>query len=296
MDLKELVTFRTVIEQGTFARAAEKLHYAQSTVTAQIQRLEKELGFRLFERGWEARLTEAGRWYAAEVDGLIAHWTHVRERGLALGREESGLLALGVIEPIAEKGLAQLLGPFHQRKPGIECRVRVDATAGLARALSAGELELAICGRPLDMKGLFFETLYMEEIVFAVAGSHPLAGSHLTLESLYRYPLVAGGEDCLYHLRLEQEFAAYPAKPFTYTINRLAAVPAVARELGGIAVILASTQLPDDMVTVSYDLQDPQIPVGLLQRTEQRYHRPGTVLLTELIRSAHKISASERPN
>lgn len=296
MDLKELLAFRAVIEHGTFAKAAEKLHYAQSTVTAQIQRLEKELGFRLFERGWEAKLTEAGRLYAGEVDGLISHWKHVRDQGLALGREESGLLSFGVIEPIAENGLARLLAEFRRRKPGIECRVAVDSTEGLARALRAGEIALAICGQPPGLKSFFFEALYMEEIVFAAARTHPAARGRVTLEQLYRYPLVAGGENCLYHLRLEQEFAAYPVKPFAYTVSRLASVPAAARELEGIAAVLASTPLPEDMVRIAYAPQDPYIEVGLLQNAESRYRGPGTEVLIGLIRSAHKISASRRPN
>lgn len=48
MDLKELITFQTILRQGTFSKAAESLHYAQSTITNQIQRLEKELGISLF--------------------------------------------------------------------------------------------------------------------------------------------------------------------------------------------------------------------------------------------------------
>ncbi|NGZ74285.1 LysR family transcriptional regulator [Saccharibacillus alkalitolerans] len=297
MDLKELLAFREVIEQGTFAKAAEKLHYAQSTVTAQIQRLEKELGFRLFERGWEAKLTEAGRLYAAEVDGLIRHWTHVRNRGLALGGEESGLLAFGVIEPVADRGLTELLAEFRRQKPGIECRVTVDSSEGLARSLNAGEIELAICGQPRTLGGAYFEPLYTEEIVFAVDRAHPLAGGErLTLEDFYRYPLVAGGENCLYHLRLEQEFSAYPAKPFAYTISRLSSVPGAARALRGIAAVLASTPLPDGMAHIPYALEDPKIAVGLLQSGNGRYRSPGADILAERIRSAHKISASDRPH
>lgn len=53
MDLKELMAFKTILQEGTFSRAAEKLNYAQSTITNQIQRLEKNWAYNSF--------TEAGK-------------------------------------------------------------------------------------------------------------------------------------------------------------------------------------------------------------------------------------------
>ena len=50
MDLKYLTTFKTVVAAGSFAKAAEKLGYTQSTITFQIGQLEQELGARLFEK------------------------------------------------------------------------------------------------------------------------------------------------------------------------------------------------------------------------------------------------------
>lgn len=80
MDLKELITFQTILRQGTFSKAAESLHYAQSTITNQIQRLEKELGISLFYRGWEAELTPAGKIFAEEVDDLSTIGSLLRSR------------------------------------------------------------------------------------------------------------------------------------------------------------------------------------------------------------------------
>ncbi|WP_258958700.1 helix-turn-helix domain-containing protein, partial [Bacillus wiedmannii] len=60
MEMKELLTLKKIIEEGTFSQAAKQLNYAQSTVTAHIKKLESEIGFLLFERGWDARLTEEG--------------------------------------------------------------------------------------------------------------------------------------------------------------------------------------------------------------------------------------------
>ena len=50
MDLKYLNTFRTIIEEGSFSKAADKLNYTQSTITFQIGQLEQELSAWLFEK------------------------------------------------------------------------------------------------------------------------------------------------------------------------------------------------------------------------------------------------------
>ena len=62
MDLKYLETFKTIIEEGSYARAADKLGYTQSTITFQVQQLEQELSIKLFEKiGRRMQLTKAGK-------------------------------------------------------------------------------------------------------------------------------------------------------------------------------------------------------------------------------------------
>ncbi|MEC0986305.1 LysR family transcriptional regulator [Bacillus safensis] len=65
------------------------MNYAQSTITNQIKRLGKELGFQLFVRGWEAELTTSGQLFAKEIDQLILHWHFVLEQSQKLQKEES---------------------------------------------------------------------------------------------------------------------------------------------------------------------------------------------------------------
>ena len=62
MELKYLNTVRMILETGSFQEAARRLHYTQSTVTFQVQQLEKELNVKLFEKlGRRMALTQAGR-------------------------------------------------------------------------------------------------------------------------------------------------------------------------------------------------------------------------------------------
>ncbi|EQB8890639.1 LysR family transcriptional regulator [Listeria monocytogenes] len=72
MDLKNLLTFKTILETGSFQEAARKLNYAQSTVTTQIQQLEQELQVKLFDKiGRKMLLTSAGSDLLPSVNQIL---------------------------------------------------------------------------------------------------------------------------------------------------------------------------------------------------------------------------------
>ena len=72
MDLKYLRTFRTIVTEGGFNKAAEKLSYTQSTITFQIGQLEQELSVALFEKiGRRMVLTKAGEQLVPYVDEIL---------------------------------------------------------------------------------------------------------------------------------------------------------------------------------------------------------------------------------
>lgn len=72
MEIKYLNTFKAILETGSFQKAAERLNYAQSTITLQMQLLEQELSVKLFEKiGRKMKLTQAGKELIPYVDNVI---------------------------------------------------------------------------------------------------------------------------------------------------------------------------------------------------------------------------------
>lgn len=142
MDLKELTTFQTILQEGNFSKAAAKLNYAQSTITNQVQRLEKELGIKLFKRGWDSELTAAGQIVATEIDKLIQHWNYVAEQAKALQKEEIGTLSIGGLESLTEQVLPNSLKRFRDYKPNVSCHFVIGNTASLSRSLLQNVLTL----------------------------------------------------------------------------------------------------------------------------------------------------------
>ena len=88
MEIKELISFKTIVESGTFSKAADLLYYTQPTITNHIKQLEKSLGFKLFIRGWDAKLTRQGELLYSQLDNLLDHWNYFKGVASDIEKEE----------------------------------------------------------------------------------------------------------------------------------------------------------------------------------------------------------------
>ncbi len=179
MELRQLECFVAVAEEGSFTRAAARMHVVQSAASATIASLERELGATLLERtSRKVRLTEAGR---ALLDparaALVAARTARDAVGAATGTI-SGVLRLGTMSSLAGLDLPRLLGSFHRRHRGVEVRLVTSAegSPGLVQALHHGRLDAAfvsLVGPP--PRGLRLEPVASTRLLLTVRRSHRLA-------------------------------------------------------------------------------------------------------------------------
>ena len=95
MNTKNFVTFKTILEMGSFQKAADELGYTQSTVTFQIKQLEEELNLKLFEKiGRRMVLTQAGKDIMPYIDMILQGVEQIGNYGKSLS-EISGSLKNG---------------------------------------------------------------------------------------------------------------------------------------------------------------------------------------------------------
>ncbi|WP_345814923.1 LysR substrate-binding domain-containing protein [Paraburkholderia sp. PREW-6R] len=145
--LNELRTLIAVSQNGTFSGAGARIGLTQSAVSAQMQRLEAELGFVLFDRtGRSATLNEAGRETLALAEEIMTLYARLSERGAAAA--ESGLLRIGAIASAQTTFLADALARFHVERPGWRIRVVPGVSLGLLGQVDSGELDLAVVIKP----------------------------------------------------------------------------------------------------------------------------------------------------
>ena len=167
--------FVAVAEELHFTRAAERLHMAQQPLSAAIARLEQQLGFKLLERNTRrVELTEAGEAFLEAARSALAAADAAVDVAHAAAKGLTGEVAIGMSAG-AWYGLGELFARLRADHPGLRLHVRQQSSQPLARAVGAGELDLAVglCvppDTPLER-----HRLKDEPVVLVVAGDHALA-------------------------------------------------------------------------------------------------------------------------
>jgi LysR family transcriptional regulator, hydrogen peroxide-inducible genes activator len=176
MEMHQLRYVVAVARAGNFSRAAEQCHVSQPSLSQQVQKLEEELGERLFHRmARAAKLTPVG-------EAFLRRATRILEEVDAAQREAQdarallhGTLAVGVLPTIAPYVLPDVVSAFARRFPGVELSIQEDTTARVVRMALACEIDVAIASLPLRDERLEVQELFVEELLLALPPGHPLA-------------------------------------------------------------------------------------------------------------------------
>jgi DNA-binding transcriptional LysR family regulator len=193
MELRHLRYLVAVAETGTVTAAAARLHVAQPGVSAQLRRLERELGEQLLDRGPRAAtLTEAGRAVLPQARAALAAVEGTREaiaelRGLLRGR-----VAVGMASSLPDTVLAETVADFAVEHPGVTVSLREDTADALLAGLRSGHLDVAYLGSSGDLPdGIEGVVVQDERLVAVVAADDPLAGhAAVGLDELADRPLI----------------------------------------------------------------------------------------------------------
>jgi LysR family transcriptional regulator, transcription activator of glutamate synthase operon len=175
MELRQLRAFVHVTHAGTFTRAAEELHVAQSAVSQAVARLEAELGFELLRRTSRGvELTEAGAVVFERAREIVAGADAIRSDLAALRGLLEGTVALGTMLPPGPIDLPGLLASFHTAHPGITVRVREGSAPEILAALRRDELDVAFTGVEPEAlaDGLAGERMLGEELLLITPPGH----------------------------------------------------------------------------------------------------------------------------
>ncbi|MFC6260086.1 LysR family transcriptional regulator [Levilactobacillus fujinensis] len=165
MDIKAFKTFRVIVETGSFQAAADKLNYAQSTVTFQMQQLERDLAIQLFEKvGRKMVLTQAGKSILPAIDSVLGTVTAMKNYGKPTDAL-SGELRIAIPDTLLTYRMQPILKRFHNQTPGVQLSLQMANCFTIPKKVSSGTVDLGI---HYDVGG------YAKNLVVQRLGEFPL--------------------------------------------------------------------------------------------------------------------------
>ncbi|KAF5406939.1 MAG: Hydrogen peroxide-inducible genes activator [Candidatus Udaeobacter sp.] len=192
MEMHQLRYVVAVARAGNFSRAAEQCHVSQPSLSQQIQKLEEELGERLFDRmKREAKLTAHGEAFLPRALRILEEVDLARREASEARSLLRGRLIVGVLPTIAPYLLPAVLGDFAKRFPGVEIVVQEETTAQLLKLLNACEIDFAVASRPIQDRRMEVKDLFTEELRLALPPRHSLTRKRtVRLADLEKEPFI----------------------------------------------------------------------------------------------------------
>ncbi|WP_028553074.1 LysR family transcriptional regulator [Paenibacillus sp. UNC451MF] len=204
MDLTYFRTFREVARRASFTRAGEELGYAQSSVTMQIQKLEREYGVPLFERyGKQLRLTPPGEALLKLAVQMLDLYDQSKE---TIANQVSAAVTIGTIDSLAAYYLPPYLQQLRQLHPGLGIQLLPDSEAALVAKVKEGEYDVALLldRSPADA-ALRCITVREEPLVLVAPPGHSLTEvSGAALRDLEGCELIVSEGSCIYRSTFEK--------------------------------------------------------------------------------------------
>lgn len=175
MEMNQLRYVVAIARTGNFSRAAEQCRVSQPSLSQQIQKLEEELGERLFDRmKRQTKLTPHGEAFVRRAVRILEEAEMALREASDARSLVSGTLTIGVLPTIAPYLLPATIGQFAQKYPGVEIVVQEDTTSQLLKYLATYEIDFALASDPIQDSRFEIKELFTEELLLALPPGHRL--------------------------------------------------------------------------------------------------------------------------
>jgi len=175
MDLRRIRYFTVLAETLNFSRAAERLHIAQPALSVSIQKLEAELGTKLFDRTpTGVQLTVSGEAVLLDARRLLHHGERIKRTAGGLVQGTKGLLRIGFVGSAVYRLLPALVPRFRALYPEIDLELREATSVRIIEMLAEGSLDVGIVRTPLlgQLSGARLSPLQRDRFVVAAPREH----------------------------------------------------------------------------------------------------------------------------
>ena len=207
MNFTQLNTFITVVETGSFQKAAATQYISQRAVSQSIAKLENELGFKLFERGKnKISITSQGQEFFLKTKEILHSFSveiNSLRHEVATTYQE---LKVGYFSPFEGALLLQKIFDSNQKQPELKIKITEESIEHLISDVSLGILDLAFIldygDQEFLTKNLTNKSIFQSKMVIGVSKLDPLSSSTVfPLTALKEKPILYYGPEKTNYLK-----------------------------------------------------------------------------------------------
>lgn len=171
MNIQDFYTFKEVVQQGSFSKAAQSLNYTQSNVSMKIQQLEKLYNATLFYRKYNGiQLTPKGEVFYEMVMKMLKIYEKTFE--VMNENQVNGQLKIGSMETTAALHLPNLLTTFHEQFKEVDITVVTGTSKQSIERVENYELDGAFVAGPVYKENLMVKEVVLEQLVVITSREH----------------------------------------------------------------------------------------------------------------------------
>jgi DNA-binding transcriptional LysR family regulator len=229
MELTQLEFFITVVEEGSFSKAATRVFRTQPAVSIAIRRLEEEVGAPLFERSQKTpTLTEVGEMVYDYAKRMLALRDQARETVAELRELKRGRVRIGANESTSLYLLPHLILQYREQHPNVKVEIYRHVSERLPREVLDRNVDFALLAFEPEDSGLESFPILRDELVLIMHPEHELAQrDSVTIKELGKESFLAHNVKTASRFKVIEVFAQHHT-PLNITLE-LATVETIKR-------------------------------------------------------------------
>ncbi len=197
MTLLSYEIFQTIIEQGSFAKAASLLHLTPSAISHSISSMEEEIGFPIFIRNKNGvQLTSAGEQISPYLQNIVKANNSLMQTVSQMKGLQTGSVKLGCVNSVCTAWIPSIMESFSEKHPQIDVEIYQGSYTDTVNWVRNGVIDLGIVSDAVD-EGLPFTPLYEDPLVCVTPkGYFPENTESISPEDIRDQPFVIQDDSC----------------------------------------------------------------------------------------------------
>lgn len=287
------LVFQTVIDQGTFNKAAAVLNVTPSAISHSVNQLETELGFPVFVRSRNGvKLTPDGEKILPLIQEIINGQSRLEQVAQQIQGLDTGLIRIGAFSSACINWLPPLIRNFAKNYPQVKISVRQAGFSEITQAVKSGQLDLGLTMLPENEKGISCEKILEDEIYCIAPKDFQVKNGHsISEEDLVNYNFILQQSDYDLDTKAALDHYSIKSTAIRFSIDDQSIVAMVEAGLGlGILPALALQKIQGEVRILPFSTPFYR-KIALVTSNQQRL-APSS---RQMIKNVHELIRRQYP-